>query len=163
MSSFDSIDTNEYNDRTHLDSHANTIVYGKFCWVFADSGFKADDTPFCKKVGKMLQVPIVDALILYENPLTGEKFILITRNALYVPSMNHNLIPPFIMREAGIEVNDKAKIHCPMPTEDDHAIIDRKTGIHICLSIDNTFSIFPSSKPTTDDTYDINIPLITIS
>ena len=29
------------------------------------------------------------------------------RNALYVPSMPHNLIPPFIMREAGIVVNSK--------------------------------------------------------
>jgi hypothetical protein len=37
-------------------------------------------------------------------------YLLIVRNALHVPSMQHNLIPPFIMREAGLVVNDVPKM-----------------------------------------------------
>ena len=33
------------------------------------------------------------------------------RNVLYVHSMTNNLIPPFLMREAGLKVNDVPKIH----------------------------------------------------
>jgi hypothetical protein len=48
---------------------------------------------------------------------------------LYVESMNTNLIPPFILREGGLIVNDKPKILCEHPTEDDHTIKDTKTGL----------------------------------
>ena len=99
----------EDNTGTHLDSHANMEVCGKYCWVIVNTGFKADVTVFSDEVGQMLEVPIVDALILYKNPSSGEKFLLVVRNALHVPSMNHNLIPPFAMRQAGIIVNNKAK------------------------------------------------------
>ena len=88
----------EHNTGTHLDSHANMAVCGKHCRVIADTGFKADITAFSDEVGQLLEVPIVDALLLYENPSSGEKFILVVRNALHVPSMNHNLLPPFAMR-----------------------------------------------------------------
>ena len=36
--------------------------------------------------------------------------------------MDHNLIPPFIMRAGDVTVNDTAKIHCQAPTTDDHCI-----------------------------------------
>ena len=150
-------------DGTHLVSHTNMIICGKYCWVFADSGLKADVSAFSEEVGKMLNVPIVDALILYENLVTGEKFLLVIRNALYVPSINHNLLPPFVLREAGIECNNVTKIHCNPPTKDLHTIIDRESELHICLSIENTFSIFQSTKSTTDDVRDTGIPLVLIS
>lgn len=89
--------------------------------------------------------------------MTGEKFILIGRNELYVTSKDHNLLPTFIMSEAGIEMNDKAKIHCNKPTKNDNATIDKEMVMHICLYIDNTFSIFRSSKLTIDEIYDPNI------
>ena len=38
------------------------------------------------------------------------------------------LIPPFIFREAGLTVNDTAKIHCgDTVTEKDHTIRERDT------------------------------------
>ena len=47
---------------------------------------------------------------------------MVIRNALYVPSMQHNLIPPFMIREAGIVVNDTTKIQLDDPSADDHYI-----------------------------------------
>ena len=48
------------NDGTHLDSHANMVVCGKYCWVFADSGLKADVTAFSDEVaGKCSMFPLL--------------------------------------------------------------------------------------------------------
>ena len=56
-------------------------------------------------------------------PTMGSRsYILVLRNALHVPSMKNNLIPPFVMREAGIKVNDTPKIQTSNPTEEDHSI-----------------------------------------
>ena len=42
--------------------------------------------------------------------------IVIVRYALHVKSMNHKLFPPYMMREAGVIVNDVTKIHVDDPT-----------------------------------------------
>ena len=39
-------------------------------------------------------------------------YLLITRNAIYTPLTENNIIPPFIMCESPLLVNDVARIHC---------------------------------------------------
>jgi hypothetical protein len=97
---------------------------------------------------------MVDAAVRYESPFDGKIYILVMRNALYVPSMDYNLIPPFMMREAGIIVRDTPKIHMEEPTEEDHAITFPETGFSIPLSLTGTFSFFPTTKPSEDDLID---------
>jgi len=97
-----------------------------------------------------MEIPIVDAGILYHDQHTGIDHILIVRNALHIPSMTHNLIPPFIMREQGIIVNEAAKIHVEDPDENDHAIIIGN-GLRIPLSLSGTFSCFETRKPTAEE------------
>ena len=80
---------------------------------------------------------------------TTENHTLVLCNALYVPSMEHNLIPPFMLREMGVTVNDVPKIHKEDPTVDDHAITF--TGFRVPLSLWGIFSYFLTSKPTHDD------------
>ena len=65
--------------------------------------------------------------------------------------MDHNLIPPFMLREMGVTVNDVPKIHKEDPTVDDHAITFAEMGFRIPLSLWGIFSYFPTSKPTHDD------------
>ena len=64
-----------------------------------------------KDCSKLESVPIVDAAVAYDCPYTMQTFILTMHNALYFPSMAHNLVPPFIMREAGLVVNDVPRIN----------------------------------------------------
>ena len=52
---------------------------------------------------------MVDATIQYDCPYDSKSFMLVVGNTIHVPSMLNNLLPPFMMREAGIIVNDKAK------------------------------------------------------
>ena len=53
-----------------------------------------------------MKVPLVDAAVSYRSPLDGRVCILLIKNALFVASMSYNLIPPFMMREAGIKLRD---------------------------------------------------------
>ena len=133
--------------RTELDSHANMPVVGKHAYIIAKTGKKVDVSPFTPDY-KPLAVPLVDATVKYDNPYNGKSYILLLRNALYVPSMEHNLIPPFMLREMGVTVNDMPKIHMEDPTVDDHAITFMETGFRIPLSLWGIFSYFLTSKPT---------------
>jgi hypothetical protein len=94
----------DISSRTELDSHANMPVVGRNAYVISRSGEMADVSPFSPDY-KSMAIPIVDAAVLYECPLKGEPYILVIRNALHVPSMKGNLMPPFVMREAGVQVN----------------------------------------------------------
>ena len=136
--------------RTELDSHANIPVVGKHAYIIAKTGKKVDVSPFTPDY-KPLTVPLVDATVKYDNPYNGKTYILVLRNALYVPSMDHNLIPPFMLREMGVTVNDVPKIHKEDPTVDDHGITFVETGFRIPLSLWGIFSYFPTSKPMHDD------------
>ena len=99
----------------------------------------------------MLKVPIVDTLIVFECPYTEKIFLLVARNVLYVESMDHNLIPPFILREAGLICNNRPLIHSFPPIKEDHSIIDPKSNLRICLELDGVFSKFGSRYPTSSD------------
>ena len=48
----------------------------------------------------------MDAVIAYDCSQYGQAYLLVVSNSLYVPSMEHNLIPPFILREAGLVLHD---------------------------------------------------------
>ena len=86
---------------TELDSHANMVVIGKQAFIFSHSGQYANVRAFTDEVKVIPKVPIVDAVIAYDCPQSGQTYIIVVRNALCVPSMEHNLISPFILREAG--------------------------------------------------------------
>eukprot|EP00957_Ditylum_brightwellii_P192635 14667407-Ditylum_brightwellii.AAC.1 len=58
-----------------------------------------------------MNIRLVNAALNYDCPLTDKTYILLLRSALHVLSMNHNLIPPFVLRETGIMVKDIHKIH----------------------------------------------------
>ena len=142
-------DANELS-RTELDSHANMPVIGKNAYILSKIGETVDVAPFTPDY-KPISVELVDAALKYECPYSGEVKILIIRRGLYVPSMTHNLFPPFMLREAGIHINEDPKIHVTSPTEEHHAITFQETNFRIPLSLHGTFYYFPTSKPNTQD------------
>ena len=138
--------------RTELDTHANMIVLGRHCFIFDTvEGRHCDVQPFDKALGSMRGVPVVDAAIAYDCPYTHRTYLLLVRNALYIPSMENNLIPPFILREAGIEVQDVPKIHVDNPSASDHCIKFDDFDLKIPLQLWGIFSFFHTRKPTEDE------------
>ena len=143
--SFDGVQ--ETLPRTDLDSHANMVVVGKHCLIIHHTGRTADVSAFTPDFDSM-EIPVVDAALACYNPHNGKDYILIVRNALHVPSMQNNLVPPFIMREAGTQVNDVPKIHVKDPTVEDHSIGFPGHNFRTPLSLWGVFSYFPTSAPT---------------
>ena len=97
-----------------------------------------------------MQISIVDAAVRYDCPYDGKTYIFVLRNALHIPSMKNNLIPPFVMREAGIRVNDTPKIQTSDPTEEDRLIYFPDNDFRILLSLWGEFSYFVTLNPSTE-------------
>ena len=113
-------------------------------------------TPDCKPI----KVEVVNVMIQYDSPLDGKEYMLVIQNALRVPSMSNNLIPPFIMRENRIVVNECAKIHCEDPTREDHANIFKGYDFCIPLQLHGIFSYFVTRKPDIESVVDVDEPSI---
>ena len=86
------------------------IVFGKYCFIISKYVKEAIVNAFTVQVGT-ITVPIVDAAVAYDFPWSKTTYIFIERNILSVPSNDHKIIPPFILRESGLTVNDTAMIH----------------------------------------------------
>ena len=141
------LDDERCGSRTELDSHANMPVVGKNAFILAETGKSCEVSAFTPDYEPML-VPIVDAAVLYECPYKGTEHVLVIRNCLHVPTMKNNLIPPFIMREAGVVVNDWPKIHSMDPSIEDHSLYFPDSDFRIRLSLSGVFSGMPTSKPS---------------
>jgi hypothetical protein len=124
---------------------------GQHAAVINHTGKSARVNQFLSDCKSLDNVPIVDALIKYVCPYTDTPYLLVIRNALYIPSMENNLIPPFVMREAGLVVNDTPKIHISDPSVSDHSIYCAEEDLRIPLQLDGIFSFFPTTLPTPDD------------
>ena len=144
-------DMEEEESRTELDSHTNMPVVDRNAYIISDTRRIADVSPFTPDYDSM-QISIVDAAVRYDCPYDDKTNIFVLRNPLYVPSMKSNLIPPFVIREAGIRVNDTPKIQTSDPTEEDHSIYFPDTEFRIPLSLWGVFSYFITLKPSTEQT-----------
>jgi hypothetical protein len=83
---------------TELDSHANMAVAGSNCTIMATSGRYANVTPFSSNLPTMDMVEIRDAANAYGNPILHVTYLLVMQNVLLIPTMDHNMIPPFFAK-----------------------------------------------------------------
>ena len=56
------------------------------------------------------------------------------------------MIPPFIMRESVLEVDEQAKIHAKDASKKNHSIYSHEIGLRIDLQLEGIFSIFKTRK-----------------
>ena len=68
-----------------------------------------DVATFAEDAGSLSKVQIVDAALTYDCPLTHQTYT--SRKECVVRRINGDLIPPCILREAGLIVNE-----CPKAT-----------------------------------------------
>ena len=94
---------------TELDSHANMAVAGSNCTIIQQSGHYANVTPFSSELPTMEKVKIGDVALAFDNPVTLKTYLLVMRNALLIPTMDHNLIPPFLIKEASLFLDETPK------------------------------------------------------
>ena len=141
-------DENTGGNRTELDSHANMAVVGRESVVFDDTGQTCTVNAFTESAGKLEKVPIVDVAIAYDCPLQAKTYILLMRNCLHIPEIKHNLLPPFIVREAGHILDECPKFQASEPSIKNHSIYIKEFDLRIHFNLTNTFSYFQTRKPT---------------
>jgi hypothetical protein len=85
----------EEPSRTELDSHANMPVVGRNAYIISDTGRVAD----------VIRLRLTTIQCIDDTDCRRSRFVFEQRcKALYdVPEMKNNLLPPFVMREAGIK------------------------------------------------------------
>ena len=71
---------NNGDGQSGLNSHKNIIVCGKNCWIISCSWKSIDVAAFVSEVGGLKEVPMVDALIAYDCPITHRTFLLSMKN-----------------------------------------------------------------------------------
>ena len=112
-----------------LGSHANMAVSGKDCTIIARSGHYATVTPFSADLPVMERIEIGDVAIAYNDLYSLETYSLVMRNALLIPTMDHNLLPPFLVRKAQLFLDKTPKVQATNLSLDNHTIFNNVTGL----------------------------------
>ena len=76
---------------------------------------------------------------------------MIICNVLYMPTLQHNLLPPFLMRQGCVIVDEKPKIHYREPTNNNHCISFVDNDLRILLGLNGVFSFFHTRTPTNEE------------
>jgi hypothetical protein len=126
-------------------------VAGRDCTIIAKSGHYASVTPFSADLPVMERVEIGDVAIAYDDPYSLETYLLVMRNVLLIPSMDHNLLPPFLVREASLFLDETPKFQSTDVSLENHTIYDEVTGLRIHLQLNGTFSYFVSRSLTLEE------------
>lgn len=123
-------------------------MLGGHSYILEHTGKYATVQGFTSELGKPLRVPVVHGAVAYDNPYTGETDIFVIYNALYFRNMENNLVPPFMMRLAGLEVDECAKFLAKNPTEKNHSIYFPEQEKRYHLQLEGIISYIPTRMPT---------------
>ena len=77
----------------------------------------------------------MNAAVQHNDLYSGETSILNIRNSIHVPNIKNHLTPPFIMPEAGIEVNDIHKVQIEDHGVKNHSLYFKDDDMIIPLTL----------------------------
>ena len=149
------VDSSFYG-RCELDSHADTTVAGKNCVILNYTGRVCDVSPYRDDYESVKDVPIVHAATAWQSCHTGQTYILVFNEALWMgDTMDHTLINPNQLRHYGTEVQDNPTSKYPLSiqTEDKEFCME--------LSMDGTIVFVDTHLPTDHELH--NCPKIHLS
>ena len=89
-----------------LDTHADTIVAGANCCIMSYTGRVCDVSPYSDEYKPVTGVPIVKAATVSQSQYTGQDYLLIFNEALWMPSLPNTLVNPNQLRAYGTLVQD---------------------------------------------------------
>jgi hypothetical protein len=132
-----------------LDTHADTSLAGANCKVIAYTEQMVEVSPYHPKDEGIKNVPIVQAGTAYDHPESGESYILILNQALYLgdqfPIMFLN---PNQARANQIIVDDIPRCLVPDPKTATHSIYFPDDNIRIPLELNGIISRLTTCLPT---------------
>ena len=135
--------------RCELDSHAYTIVAGRNCIILSYTGRECDVSPYRDDYEAVKGVPIVHAATAWQLQHTGQTYILVLNEALWMgDTMDHSLVNPNQLRHFGIQVQDDPMSQVPLSikTEDNEFCMQ--------LSMKGTIIFAETHSPTDQELKD---------
>jgi hypothetical protein len=114
--------------RAELDSHADTCLFGRNAYVVKDTGNLVSVKGFVDILGTVKHVPVVTAVIAYDDPRTLTTYALFFHQVLYFQDMDKHLLCPSQLRSNHIIVNDIPLLYIPEAhrTLQSHSIISEQ-------------------------------------
>jgi hypothetical protein len=134
-----------------LDSHADTCVAGSNCVVLEVTDQTVNVSAFSDQHETMKDIPIVTAAMAYDDPKSGQTYILIMGQAIYMENMPNSLLCPNQLRYNGICVDDCPKHLAPRDRPSSHSIYSVDDDFNIPLSLMGVTSYFVTRTPTTQE------------
>ncbi len=95
-----------------LDSHADTCVVGEGTALITHD-FERQVRVFGFDGTKSANARTVTGVVGYNDPGTGEQYMLVIHQAILVPKMTANLLGLMQVRDNGVQVNDEPKSMVP--------------------------------------------------
>ena len=92
-----------FHGQEELDSHADTTVAGRNCTVLHHTEILWDVAPFSYTYDPMKDVDIVLAATGF-IPVTGQQYVIVFHEALYIPELDNILINPNQLRQFHTQV-----------------------------------------------------------
>ena len=135
--------TNDYHGRIELDSHADKADLGCNCVIITYTGKEWEVSPY-RDENKLIQhVPIVTRATAWTFPHSGETFILVFNEALWMgEKLDQNLVNPNHMCYHCIDVQDNNCMHKTM------FITCPQGGVTILIYMSGTIMWAYTSSPT---------------
>lgn len=131
-----------------MDSHAGSQVVGKYTAILEISNKTALVLGLSTELGDLIRVPLETTARIYDCEYTGESHIMVIHNALHFKNMEINLVPPIMMRIAGLEVDVYPKFLAKAPSESNHSIYFLVKDLRIPLQIEGVIFYIPTRKTT---------------
>ena len=132
--------------RCESDSHADTIAAGANCIILEYTGKECDVSPYSDNYEAVKNVPIVHAATAWQSRETGQTYILILHEALWMgDSLDHTLFNPNQLRHFGTKVQDNPMSEKPL------SIITEDNEFSLGMSMSGTVIYFDSRTPTEDE------------
>ncbi len=113
--------TSVMGSTVELDSHADSPVVGEDAFILERTGRKVSVSGFTDTLGKSLLMDVVHAAAAYDCDKSGKSYLMIIHNALLVSSLKSCLINPFMMRLAGVQVDECPKFLALNPSITHHS------------------------------------------
>ena len=144
-----------------LDSHADTVVAGSTCRILELTDKLCDVYPYSNNYEPIQNVPVAKVATAYDHQATGETFILIFGQALFMgDSMEHTLICPNQARFNGVVIDDVPK-HLSPNKSSTHSIFFPKENVRIPLQMNGVISCFQTPLPLEREIQDCRWLVIT--
>ena len=121
--------TDDGEQRTDLDSHADTCVIGQHALIVHDFKRTVNVTGYDPLKGTMDPIcRTFSAAIAYDFPMMGEVFIIDVHQAILIYHLHSNLLCPMHMRMYDVKVNEIPKYLTDNTTDQTHSIVLNERG-----------------------------------